>query len=613
VRPHKYVAADAAKLGLSNLKLAKVSKLDKFYRDGSETYWESWYRMYRKKGMWIWSEPNGRITADKLAYAASPTYFFGWPNRKHPNKKLWTSVTSCQITKGTQTRVGEVWVFGERGDIGFLGKAKDPSIKSWKRKPLKIFTSSHAKNRADAVREAWEEIFEGKVGALEIVLTIPLSEVGQLVKQDRMAFVNIPEMGISNIFYVVGCQLMGSKQDGYVMSVRLREKFFAISRRVPDDPVLVQDDSEDIAPGEIGDVLKNAGVRWGSAFASASQEFHDGWDLGLFLGVLLSICHHESSFRNVRGGGDIEWYPQPTVGDPEGVRSLDEAIRIWRSRFANAQKNPLNPRYPASETAVGPMQLVTPGFKVWADEYGGKKDEYSGGRWMPFANIRAGARAFAGKLSGLDPKTTANIWIGVERYYGSGDPSRDKAYRDAVHAIWKAHYESLGKSIDDTAATVKKGRTTQVTVPDENGSPFQVMVPTSAPTPVKVAINFALRQRGKPYQWGSSGPNTFDCSGLAVAAYLEAGHRLPGRTTYDFVKKGNGLITVAKDELLSGDLVFFADGTDVHHMGIYLNDGHMIHAPHTGDVVKITAINQGWYKEQYYGARRVVAWRSRGD
>lgn len=615
VMPHKYIAKDAAKLGITKLKLAKVKSLSRFYRDGSESYWESWYRMARKRDMWMWAEPNGTLFMDKLHYGAHATYNFGWPTRRSPNPRNWIPIERCQITAGKQSRVGEVWVFGEHGDLGFVGKATDPTIRSWKRKPLKIMTSSSAHNRNDARKEAWEEVFEGKVGALEITVTIPLSEGGRIIRQNTTAAVNIPDMGLAGLFFVVGCQLQGGS-DGYRMVVRLRERNYAISRRKPDDPQLAKDPADQSSPGDLGDILAGAGIRWSSAFASAAQEFHNGWDYGLFLAVILSICKVESNFRNVRGGGDTEWYPKPgetipTVGHPSPPQH-DNAVDVWRRLFANSQHNPLNPRYPSSECAVGPMQLVTPTFKVWADGYGGKHDEYEGGRWQPRANIRAGARAFAGKLSGLDPTKNANIWIGVERYYGSNSQALNDDYRRKVQAVYKSTYAAIETSVDEAAKAQKGGVVKTITVRDDHGAAFDVEVPDVAPLSVKKAVTYALKQRGKPYQWGASGPNTFDCSGLAKAAYQAGGVSLPGRTTYDFVKKG-ALTPVTKDNLLPGDLVFFATGSDVHHMGMYLNDGHMIHAPHTGDVVKITAINQGYYREHYWGARRPVEWAWRGN
>ncbi|MER8154836.1 NlpC/P60 family protein [Streptomyces sp. NPDC094472] len=100
------------------------------------------------------------------------------------------------------------------------------------------------------------------------------------------------------------------------------------------------------------------------------------------------------------------------------------------------------------------------------------------------------------------------------------------------------------------------------------------------------AIAFAKSQLGKPYVWGATGPSSFDCSGLTQAAWKAAGISLP-RTTWDQVKVGT---RVSTSELQPGDLVFFYD--DISHVGLYIGDGMMIHAPKPGDVVKKAPITE---------------------
>ncbi|MEV0278159.1 NlpC/P60 family protein [Streptomyces sp. NPDC050610] len=98
------------------------------------------------------------------------------------------------------------------------------------------------------------------------------------------------------------------------------------------------------------------------------------------------------------------------------------------------------------------------------------------------------------------------------------------------------------------------------------------------------AIAFARAQMGKPYVWGATGPNSYDCSGLTQAAWKAAGVDLP-RTTWDQVKTGE---RVATDDLQPGDLVFFYD--DISHVGMYIGDGKMIHAPKPGASVRVESI-----------------------
>ncbi|GHJ35057.1 NlpC/P60 family protein [Streptomyces sp. TS71-3] len=94
------------------------------------------------------------------------------------------------------------------------------------------------------------------------------------------------------------------------------------------------------------------------------------------------------------------------------------------------------------------------------------------------------------------------------------------------------------------------------------------------------AVAFAKAQLGKPYVWGATGPESFDCSGLVQAAWKTAGVSLP-RTTWDQVKVGT---TVSTTEARPGDLVFYF--SDISHVGIYIGDGNVIDAPRPGKTVE---------------------------
>jgi len=119
----------------------------------------------------------------------------------------------------------------------------------------------------------------------------------------------------------------------------------------------------------------------------------------------------------------------------------------------------------------------------------------------------------------------------------------------------------------------------------------------------EAVVELAYKQLGKSYVWGAEGPNTFDCSGLTLYVYKNAmGKTLP-RTSAAQSQYGQ---YVSKSQLQPGDLVF--SDTDhngsVNHVGIYIGNGKMIHAPRTGDVVKISDINSGYYKNAYVTSRR---------
>ena len=105
------------------------------------------------------------------------------------------------------------------------------------------------------------------------------------------------------------------------------------------------------------------------------------------------------------------------------------------------------------------------------------------------------------------------------------------------------------------------------------------------------AIAFAVRQLGKPYQWGPTGPDAYDCSGLVYAAYTSAGIRI-ARTTFRWRQDGP---QVPLSQIQPGDLLFSAgsDGTPANpgHVVMYLGGGQIIQAPQTGEDVQIDPLD----------------------
>lgn len=111
-------------------------------------------------------------------------------------------------------------------------------------------------------------------------------------------------------------------------------------------------------------------------------------------------------------------------------------------------------------------------------------------------------------------------------------------------------------------------------------------VSIDAPTArVQRVIDFACAQLGKPYVWAADGPGSYDCSGLTLAAWARGGVSLPHSSR---MQAGYGT-PVSRSNLRVGDLVFFY--SPISHVGIYIGNGLMIHAPHTGDVVKIAPLH----------------------
>ena len=110
-------------------------------------------------------------------------------------------------------------------------------------------------------------------------------------------------------------------------------------------------------------------------------------------------------------------------------------------------------------------------------------------------------------------------------------------------------------------------------------------VTVAPPSQYTGVVGIAMQYLGTPYVWGGSSPGGFDCSGLVMFVYSQVGVSLPHNAAAQY----NYGVPVSRDQLEPGDLVFF-DG--LGHVGIYIGSGEFIHAPHTGDVVKISSLRR---------------------
>ena len=132
----------------------------------------------------------------------------------------------------------------------------------------------------------------------------------------------------------------------------------------------------------------------------------------------------------------------------------------------------------------------------------------------------------------------------------------------------------------------------------------QAARPAAAPTGVAAAaIAAATRLLGKPYVWGGTGPDSFDCSGLTLTAYLAAGIHLPRVASQQWFAGPH----VELVDLAPGDLLFWgsnlSDPSTIHHEALYIGNGQMIAAPHAGTFVRVQPV----YLNGYFGATRPAA------
>lgn len=143
------------------------------------------------------------------------------------------------------------------------------------------------------------------------------------------------------------------------------------------------------------------------------------------------------------------------------------------------------------------------------------------------------------------------------------------------------------------------GLDVNVTHPD---APVVAAKATGNPAIARV-LQLAKQQLGTPYQWGGTTLGKgVDCSGLIQQLYARIGVSLP-RVAADQFRVGT---PVDRKQLQAGDLVFFRDASGIHHEGLYVGQGQFLHAPHTGDVVKVSSLDENYYASQFAGGRRIA-------
>ena len=206
----------------------------------------------------------------------------------------------------------------------------------------------------------------------------------------------------------------------------------------------------------------------------------------------------------------------------------------------------------------------------------------------------------------------ARARLAAEQAAAARQARQEAAARAALAAAAQRDRAATTTAADPTPApaapaTTAPAPTTPATTPADPSDPATTTTTTpAAPTPTPApaplggghpeAASIALRYLGIPYVWGGASPAGFDCSGLVMYVYAQLGISLPH---YAAAQYGYGT-PVSRADLQPGDLVFF-DG--LNHVGIYIGGGQMVHAPHTGDVVKISPISE--FGAGYVGARRI--------
>lgn len=159
--------------------------------------------------------------------------------------------------------------------------------------------------------------------------------------------------------------------------------------------------------------------------------------------------------------------------------------------------------------------------------------------------------------------------------------------------------EDEAAAVAATATAIATAAPAEIPTADTTYAPIPA-APLPDGTKASQVISIAMQYLGVPYVWGGASPSTgFDCSGLTSYAFAQIGVSLPHHAASQF----NYGTPVSREDLQPADLVFFHG---LGHMGMYIGGGQFIHAPRTGDVVKISSIYDPWYASTWVGARRIL-------
>ncbi len=202
------------------------------------------------------------------------------------------------------------------------------------------------------------------------------------------------------------------------------------------------------------------------------------------------------------------------------------------------------------------------------------------------------------KLVAQEQARQAALRRQAEQQQAAAAAARQRAALQAQQA--QQALQSAEASAADASTSTPDPVAPSDAAPTPEADPVISVAPPADASKGAQVVSIAMQYLGIKYVWGAASPSVgFDCSGLTMYVFNQVGVSLPHYAAAQF---GMGT-SVSKDQLQPGDLVFFRG---LGHMGMYIGGGNMIHAPRTGDVVKISSIYDSYYVANWVGARRVL-------
>ncbi len=286
-------------------------------------------------------------------------------------------------------------------------------------------------------------------------------------------------------------------------------------------------------------------------------------------GMLAAPASAAPSVDEIEAQIDKQWEQlEPTI---EGYNKIRSQLKVNQKKSADLQKKmvPLE-----LESALAMNQVGDLAARYYID---GPPQEIGALLVSTKPGTLAEQLVILDRLAADQRKQVAGVLAVRDKY------NREKQKLDALIATELKQRDELAAKKKQIDAEIKRltASLPKTTVKVAGCPTINGVVSSAAQT----AIRVACQQVGDPYVWGATGPNSFDCSGLTQYAYKAAGISL----THFTGAQWNEGRPVSRSEARPGDLVFFF--SDLHHMGLYLGDGLMVHAPRTGKPVQVSSIS----------------------